>query len=113
MKKLLLILLFVPLVSCSGEDDESTSPSSVATEEPVEVQVTQYTLTVTFGEGGTVSSEGGTFDEGTEVSISATANEGYRFTGWEGNDSSNSDLTITLNSNQIIKANFVKNECSI
>jgi uncharacterized repeat protein (TIGR02543 family) len=108
MKKLLLILLFVPLVSCSGEDDESTSPSSVATEEPVEVQVTQYTLTVTFGEGGTVSTEGGTFDEGTEVSITAIPNEGYRFTGWEGNSSTNESLNVTLDSNQTYQAVFVK-----
>ena len=37
-------------------------------------RITQFTLTVTFGEGGTVSTEGGTFDEGTEVTITATPN---------------------------------------
>jgi len=63
-------------------------------------------LKVSATEGGTVSSEGGNYDEGTEVNITATANEGYRFTGWEGNDSTNESLTITLNSNQTLQALF-------
>jgi len=33
---------------------------------------TQYTLTFTAEEGGFVSTEGGTYDEGTEVAITAT-----------------------------------------
>ena len=45
-------------------------------------------------------------DEGTEITITATPNEGYEFVGWEGNDSSNSDLTITLNSNLTIQPIF-------
>ena len=65
-----------------------------------------YTLTVTTGEGGTVSTEGGEFEEGTELELTATPNEGYEFVGWEGNDSSNSDLTITLNSNLTIQPIF-------
>ena len=60
----------------------------------------------TAGEGGTVSTEGGTYDEGTEVTITVSANEGYRFTGWEGNDSASESLTITLNSNQTFQALF-------
>ena len=40
-----------------------------------------YTLTVTTGEGGTVSTNGGEFEEGTEVEVTAISNEGYGFEG--------------------------------
>jgi hypothetical protein len=101
-------------VGWEGNDSSNSSLTitlnSNQTVQPI-FQIIQYTLSVSTTEGGTVSSEGGTYDFGTEVTITATPNEGYRFTGWEGKDSSNSDLTITLNSNQIITANFVENEC--
>ncbi|MDC3334465.1 hypothetical protein OAV35_00190, partial [Flavobacteriaceae bacterium] len=71
--------------------------------EPVPVE---YTLSVSSTEGGTVSSEGGTYDEGAEVTITATANEGYAFIGWDGIDSTNETLTITLNSNLSIEPIF-------
>jgi hypothetical protein len=31
-----------------------------------------------------VSTEGGEYEEGTEVTITATPDEGYEFIGWEG-----------------------------
>ena len=69
--------------------------------------VTQFTLAVSASAGGgTVSTEGGDFEEGTEITITATANEGYRFTGWEGSDSTSESLTVTLNSNQTYQALF-------
>ena len=68
--------------------------------------INSYTLTVTAGEGGTVSTEGGTYDEGTEVTITATPAEGYEFVGWEGSDSTEALLTLNLNSNQTISAIF-------
>ena len=69
--------------------------------------VTQFTLAVSASAGGgTVSTEGGDFEEGTEVTITATANEGYRFTGWEGSDSTSESLTVTLNSDQTYQALF-------
>ena len=96
------ILSFVLIYSCSTEEEESATPVVQLTEqEPVE-----YTLTVSAAAGGTVSIEGGTYDEGTEITITATASEGYRFTGWEGNDSTNESLTITLNSDQTLQALF-------
>ena len=68
--------------------------------------VTQFTLAVSASNGGTVSTEGGDFEEGTEVTITATANAGYRFTGWEGSDSTSESLTVTLNSDQTYQALF-------
>ena len=79
------------LLSCDKDDIQTT---------------VQYTLTVSASEGGTISTEGGTYDEGTELTITATPSEGYFFAGWEGNDSTSESLTVTLNSNQTFQALF-------
>ena len=112
MKKLLYpfafaLTAFLILYSCSAEEEDTTPPPQVQqpTPEP-EPEVSQFTLTVAAGEGGTVSTEGGTYDEGTEVTITATPSEGYRFVSWEGNTSTSDSLTITLNSNQTYTALF-------
>ncbi len=115
MKKLYLLSIFVLtsialIYSCSTEEEDTTPPPSVvATPEPEPPAPTQYTLTVTAGEGGSVSTEGGTYDEGTEVTITATPNEGYEFVGWEGSDSDSNSLTVTLNSDTSIQALFERN----
>ena len=94
MKKLLYtfaftLTAFLILYSCSAEEEDTTPPPSIIqTPEPEPQTPTQYTLTVTAGEGGTVSSNGWTYDEGAEVNIIASPNDGYEFIGWEGNDSS-------------------------
>ena len=98
------ILSFIIVFSCSTEEEESVAPV-VQTPQP-EPEPVEYTLTVSAAEGGTVSTEGGTYDEGTEVTITATPSEGYRFTGWEGNTSTEESLTITLNSNETYQALF-------
>src|SRR6056300_1456823 len=98
------VLSFILVYSCSTEEEESITPV-VQTPEPEPAPV-EYTLTVSAAEGGTVSTEGGTYEEGTEVTITATPSEGYRFTGWEGNTSTEESLTITLNSNQTYQALF-------
>ena len=109
MKNLFLIPIFlIVFFSCSPDEEtqavtnsvQATTPEpEVETPEPV---VVQYTLTVTAGDGGSVTN-GGTFDDGTSVSVTASANEGYEFIGWDGNDSTNEAITITLNSNQTIQ----------
>ena len=113
----IFILSFIIVQSCSSEEDHTIAPNVVQTPEPEPPAPTQYSLTVTAGEGGTVSSKGGTYDEGTEVTITATPSEGYDFVGWEGNDSTNSDLTITLSSNQtyeaILKKNIIMNTINL
>ena len=112
MKKLLYPLAFalatfLILYSCSAEEEDTTPPPQVqqpATE--TEPEVSQYTLTVTAGEGGTVSTEGGTYDEGTEITITATPAEGYEFIGWEGSDSTEASLIVTLEANTTLNALF-------
>ena len=105
MKKLLLVLLFVPLVYCSSDSEsEATTPPPTTTTPP---PVVNYTLTVSAGDGGAVSSTGGTYTSGESVSITATANSEYVFSGWS-NGSTDNPLSLTMNSNQTITASFEK-----
>jgi len=80
---------------------------------PDEGQPTEYNLSVSANpsEGGSVDPAGGTYEEGTEVTIEATANDGWSFDGWSGDEESNENpLTITINSDTEITANFSEGE---
>lgn len=104
-----IYILFLSLVySCSTEEEDTTPPPTVQqpTPEPEPPAPTQYTLVVTASEGGTVSTEGGTYDEGTEVTVTATPNDGYEFIEWDGNDNQSNSFTVSINSNITIQANF-------
>lgn len=102
-------MAFVLIYSCSTEEEDTTPPPSVVvTPEPEPPAPTQYTLTVTAGEGGSVSTEGGTYDEGTEITVTATPDEGYGFENWQDFNSAENTITITLNSNLSISARFYK-----
>lgn len=68
-----------------------------------------YTLTVNAGTGGTVSTNptGTTHAAGTSIVLTATPQTGYQFSGWTGAVTSSSNpLTIVLNSNTSVTANF-------
>ena len=106
---ILLISLTIFFYSCSSNDDDTTTPPNVVqTSDTEPTTPTQYTLTVTAGEGGTVSTQGGTYDEGTEVTITATPDEGYLFFGWEGLSSEGNEISLSLDSNQSLVALFIK-----
>ena len=113
MKKVLFIpILLLVLYSCSPDEETQAPTNTVQTITPEpeaetpEPLVVQYTLTVTAGEGGTVSTEGGTYDEGTKVEIKASALEGYVFNGW--NDGSNlNPRNFTLAENTNATASFI------
>ena len=100
------LLSFIIVFSCSTEEEESVAPV-VQTPQP-EPEPLEYTLTVSAADGGTVSTEGGTYDEGTEVTITATANEGYRFDGWEGIDSNENTITLTVTSDTELRPIFTE-----
>ena len=70
-----------------------------------------YTVSVssTPASGGSVSPNGGTYDEGKEVTLAATPAQYYKFNGWSGDASGSSDhVTITVDSNKTVVASFVK-----
>ena len=58
------------MISCSSPENE-TDPST-----------TEYTLTVSSGTGGSVSTSGGTYEEGSTVNVTATPNSEYIFQNW-------------------------------
>jgi hypothetical protein len=78
----------------------------------VDVQLSMppfYTLTIESVAGGTTNPSPGShiYDTGTEVTIKAIPNSGYRFSNWSGDASGTSNpITITMNSDKSIKANF-------
>ena len=73
-----------------------------------------YTLTITAGRGGITDPSFGahSYCEGTEVTMRAIPNRGYTFSAWTGDVPSghqnDNPLTITMDSNKSIKANFAK-----
>jgi uncharacterized repeat protein (TIGR02543 family) len=110
MKKSLFTLVFllttcILLYSCSTEEEDTTPLQTVLQLTP-EPEPIQYTLTVTTEEGGSVSTEGGTYEKGTEVTITATSEEGYIFKGWEGAESENNTITISIENDTSITAIF-------
>ena len=93
MRFILSSLIMLSILSCGKE-------SPVVTD-----TVISFTLTVTSGVGGSVSSPGGKYESGNQITITATPNQGYIFTGWS-NGSNSNPLIITVNSNLEINPQF-------
>ena len=98
MKKLLSLLsIFAIVLSCSS-DETST---------PVTPPIVKYTITLSAGQGGTVSTTGGEYEAGQTVNVTATPQGEYIFKEWsDGN--TNATRTITVSSNSTLTANFEK-----
>ena len=110
MKKIALYSLCLVLFFCSNDEETQAPTNTVQTTTPEPV-ITQYTLTLTASEGGSVSA-GGTFDDGTSVSITATLAEGYEFVGWEGSDEITNSISITLSADTSLTALFLSTTVS-
>lgn len=70
----------------------------------------EYNVTINVNGNGTVTGANmGTYLEGTELTLTATPAEHYEFTGWTGDvTSTDNPLTVTVNSDVTITANFEK-----
>ena len=88
----MLLLSLVTLVNCTKE--------KIVTEEVIVTN--QYTLIAIAGEGGKVCKSA---TSGSSVTLSASANVGYDFTGWSSGSIAN-PLTLSVDSDQTITANF-------
>ena len=101
MKKLLFLLTaFTLILSCSS--DETSTPVT-----PTPAPIVKYTITLSAGEGGTVSTTGGEYESGQTVNVTATPQGEYVFTSWsDGN--TNATRTITIDSTKTLTANFEK-----
>jgi uncharacterized repeat protein (TIGR02543 family) len=70
----------------------------------------QYTLTtgVSPSGAGTITPATGKYNSGAQVSVTATANAGYQFTGWSGTGgcTGTGACTVTINGDKSVTANF-------
>lgn len=66
-----------------------------------------FKLTINASEGGAVSIAGGEYKAGTEVTVKAIPDSEYIFSGWSNGEKDN-PLTLIINSDIIITANFEK-----
>jgi hypothetical protein len=105
MKGRLLSIISVAILLCLvlGSAGACTGPAST------------YTLTVASTTGGSVTPTVGThtYDAGTVVNLTATADADYRFVNWTGggadvDDADAATTTITMNGDHTITANFVR-----
>ena len=99
-KHLLFLSILCSLVlftNCGEEDAAAIEAASKAT----------LTVTASPSDGGTISPQGGTYDAGTTVEVTATANTDYSFTGWTGDfEGSSNPVTLTMLTDQTLTANF-------
>lgn len=100
MRHSITVFICLFFFSCSSPENEN-DPT------PVQQSTTEYTLTISSGTGGSVSTSGGTYEEGSTVNVTATPNSEYIFQNWS-NGSTDNPLTVTMNQNITITANFVK-----
>ena len=106
MKKNYLFLLLIFLISC-----EKDSPLPSPNPDPKEYSLT---LNISPNGAGTLSKSSGVFNDNETVSVLATANENYNFDGWTGSVTSNNNpLSITMDSDKTITANFSEDLCEI
>lgn len=94
-----LLFVFFLFVTCSKEDP-----------------IIQYSLTVevTPADGGSISNSSGKYDDGETISLLATSSPEYIFKNWSGGTSGvNNPITIVMNSNKSIIANFEKKKYSL
>jgi len=97
MKKLLIYISLLLILTCAKEDSQApnTPPTQI---------VKQYTLTASAGDGGSVEGQG-VYNEGTKVTIEAVPNNCFTFTGWSDGDIKN-PRTIILDNDLNLNANF-------
>ena len=67
MRHSITVFICLFFISCSSPENEN-DPT------PVQPSASEYTLTVSSGTGGSVSTSRGTYEEGTTVNITATPN---------------------------------------
>ena len=104
----------------SGTDDDSstatTNTVTMSSDKTVSVTFTevppppQYTLTASVvGGEGTVSPTGGSYEAGTQVTLTATPADGYEMASWSGTDddgSSSTTNTVTMTADKIVTVAF-------
>ena len=100
-------------ISSTDETISITVNSNINISANFEV-IPSYTVSVNSGTGGSISSSGGTYQEGDTVTITATPNTGYTFNNWTGGvESSSNEITLTVNADITVTANFNANQYTL
>ena len=103
----------------SWSDGSTQNPRSITASETINLTATfakkQYDLNITaVGEGRVLEQvvvQGGRYNSGSQIKLTATAAEGWEFVNWTGDiGSSDNPITITVNTAKNITANFNKLE---
>jgi uncharacterized repeat protein (TIGR02543 family) len=105
----------------TGDLTGSANPASIsmtANRSVTAVFIQTFTLTVTSspaaGGSVTLSPPGGTYDTGTVVQLTASANAGYTFNNWTGGATGTSNpVNVTMNGNKSVTANFTQNQYTL
>lgn len=105
---------FVRWEGVDGKDGETATITINADKEVTAVFAKDtYNLTVHKTGQGTVT-EGGVFDYGTVVDLTADPETGWHFDSWEGVDSRDgSDAQVTINGNREVRAIFVQDQYTL
>ena len=99
MKKFLIgILSLLVLITCTKD----------VFEQETEAPTVFFSVQASSSTGGSIDNTGGSLESGSTITITATPEAEYIFTGWTGTSSSENPLTITVNSDLTITANFEK-----
>jgi len=94
---------FILLISLSMCDTISSSDD--------ELEVHTLTVNVNPGNAGSVTPDGGSYESGEEVTLTASPNNGWEFDNWSGDKSSSSNpLTITIQNDVTLTANFAESQ---
>ena len=102
MQKVSVLIIFL-LLSCSKDSPVDIIAPTVT-----------YTLSVSASEGGSVDTTGGTHNENSNVSVTATPDTGYEFTEWTGDATgTNNPLTVSMTGNKTITANFIRTQYTL
>ncbi len=98
----------------SGDVSDTVTPVTIAmnTDKSVTANfIKVYTLTtsVSPAEGGSISPSSGTYDEGSDVTLTAIPATGYVFDQWSSDASGNvTPITIMMNASKNVTATFIK-----
>ena len=92
-----------------------TTPAPKAQTITLVAATPEHTVTINkIGEGTVTGANTGTYLQGSELELTANPAEHYTFTGWTGDvESTDNPLTVTVDGDKTITANFVKNQYTL
>ncbi|MBE3140347.1 MAG: hypothetical protein IMZ53_07180, partial [Thermoplasmata archaeon] len=96
---------------CDVTPSDGLLEGTTKTSNPLTIVIPHYTLTVNNIGNGIVAKlpDQSTYNQGTSVQLTATADPGWTFAGWSGDlTGTTNPTTITMNSNKTITATFTR-----